>query len=378
MDKLTMEEAGFQNCVSGTELFDYSTIFWGNFQQLKMKMKMRSRQRRLYGHISVKDGSHIQQGLLSLEITKNLLIMLTALLCGPHVKDFPAVTDLPVIWSVIISWLKPPYLYVIINVIIFIIAASTRFQHNDDNNNNETSNENITQPQVGSLDDVQPLDLMSDIMPVGYDVEEHVLVDPPVVVKDVEMVSASESEVVVSGDTWRPLTSVVDGALPDMKVREKQLVGSRIGHNRKPLKANPEGARALRVLKPKKHETMESTWKMITEGHHMPLTRHLNKSDTFQSRNESPAAVTNKKVVRKSETFKDRTNYENENQYLSPSSSSNLSPATSGKLMKEGSPSQDELNRRVEAFIKKFNDDMRLQRQESLNQYMDMVNRGAH
>lgn len=236
-----------------------------------------------------------------------------------------------------------------------------------------------------SNDDVQPLDLM---LPVGYDV----VVDPPAppvveVVKDVEMVSSSvsddhESEVgVVSGhDTWRPLTSVVDGSnLPEMKAKEKQLVGSRFGHNRKlPLKANPEGARALRVLKPKKHETMESTWKMITEGRHMPLTRHLNKSDTFQSRNESSNVTNNRKAVKKSETFKDRTNYENENQHLSPSSSSNLSPATSGKLKKEGSLSQDELNRRVEAFIKKFNDDMRLQRQESLNQYMEMVNRGAH
>ncbi|GKF34519.1 hypothetical protein Tco_0107719 [Tanacetum coccineum] len=32
---------------------------------------------------------------------------------------------------------------------------------------------------------------MSDIMPVGYDVEEHVSVDPPVVLNDVEIVSAS-------------------------------------------------------------------------------------------------------------------------------------------------------------------------------------------
>ncbi|PWA78600.1 hypothetical protein CTI12_AA213000 [Artemisia annua] len=308
-------------------------------------------------------------------------VAMSVRLSVPLIHTF-AVTELPVIWSVIISWLKPPYLYVIINLIIFIIAASTRFQHN--NNNNEENN--ITQHvHVGPSNDVvQPLDLM---LPVGYDV----VVDPPPpveVVKDVEMVSSSsvsdypESEVVMSGDTWRtPLTtSVVDGSnLPEMKVKEKQLVGSRFGHNRKlPLKANNlEGARALRVLKPKKHETMESTWKMITEGRHMPLTRHLNKSDTFQNRNESPI-VTNKKVVKKSETFKDRTNYENENQHLSPSSSSNLSPATSGKLKKEGSLGQDELNRRVEAFIKKFNDDMRLQRQESLNQYMEMVNRGAH
>lgn len=50
----------------------------------------------------------------------------------------------------------------------------------------------------------------------------------------------------------------------------------------------------------------------------------------------------------------------------------------SGRLRKDPSLGQEELNRKVEAFIKKFNEDMRLQRQESLNQYTEMINRGAH
>ncbi|CAK9141790.1 unnamed protein product [Ilex paraguariensis] len=102
----------------------------------------------------------------------------------------------------------------------------------------------------------------------------------------------------------------------------------------------------------------------------MPLTRHLKKSDTWENHGHHVNVDYTPDHVMKSETFKDRTNYD-------PGSSLSPSPS-SGKVRREPSLGQDELNRRVEAFIKKFNDEMRLQRQESLNQYMEMINRGAH
>lgn len=99
----------------------------------------------------------------------------------------------------------------------------------------------------------------------------------------------------------------------------------------------------------------------------MPLTRHLRKSDTWEThggRNNPP-----QQKMKKCETFKDRNTGNSPLLTGSPGS---------GKLKKEPSLSQDELNRRVEAFIKKFNEDMRLQRQQSLQQYTEMINRGAH
>lgn len=131
------------------------------------------------------------------------------------------------------------------------------------------------------------------------------------------------------------------------------------------------GGRALRVAKPKRHETLENTWKAITEGRAMPLSRHMKKWDTWESHGrgiivESLEPSQSQSQVNKSETFKDRTN------------EITSSPgATTSRLRKEPSLSQEDLNRRVEAFIKKFNEEMRLQRQESLNRYAEMINRGS-
>lgn len=102
-----------------------------------------------------------------------------------------------------------------------------------------------------------------------------------------------------------------------------------------------------------------------------PVSRHLKKSNTWAHGHQQQQQQENTlllKSMRKAETFKDRSTT---NDVVSPAS------GRSGKARKQLSLSQDELNRRVEAFIKKFDEDMRLQLHESLNQYTKLINRGV-
>ncbi|KAG7588040.1 hypothetical protein ISN44_As07g004000 [Arabidopsis suecica] len=325
----------------------------------------------------------------------------------PVAVDF-SVSRAPILWSSLLSWLKPPYLYVVTNGIIITIVASSKYyrSHHDRDEEDEIvvyggggykiqteepiMNQHEASPRILEVKDLdtgahfgfvvanpEAEELQSEAVTAVEDEEEEKIKDAVMTataeedeieeeLKSVIMVENSdlvESDIISSPISDRnnlPPMMIESENLPPI---EKPLVTSRFGH-RKLMKASQEGGRALRVTKPKKNETLENTWKMITEGKSTPLTRQLyRRSDTFGRGDSGGVDGEAKPVYKKSDTFRDRTNY--------------YQLAETAKVRKEPSLSQDELNRRVEAFIKKFNEEMKLQRMESLRQYKEITSRGV-
>ncbi|KAF9666835.1 hypothetical protein SADUNF_Sadunf16G0269800 [Salix dunnii] len=310
----------------------------------------------------------ISAGVLSLAVILKLSIL-------PVVSVF-AVSELPILYSSAISWLQPPYLYLTINCIIISIVASSKLQLQKPAGREQQtplpSPADMSAPPVHVADQEEnfTVRVRSD-----YDNDAFV-VSSDQYGSNYQDLDVEDCTVESSGVYGREEGK----AAPSMEFsfeKEKPSVFARLGR-RKSLKATPEGngkaaapAAALGVSKPKRNDTLESTWKTITDGHPMPITRHLKKSDTWDTHvrpdNNRPS-----KLTKKSETFNDRSSSRRRPKKLA------RSPQGSGKLGREPSLSQEELNKRVEAFIKKFNEEMRLQRQESLNQYQEMIGRGAY
>ncbi|XP_011001118.1 PREDICTED: uncharacterized protein LOC105108493 [Populus euphratica] len=328
-------------------------------------------------------------GSLSLSL-KVVLISTSVLFLFLYLKVFVAlvhgsfVNQAALLWSSLMSWLKPPYLYVIINCIIIIIVASSRFDRNHDTYST-TTHDHIEKIPMDDYFHGMKIStaktrfdgaLKSRALTVYQDrveeeeeeeEEEEVIKDKCMVLEDRE--NGVAGDFVISTSTWVSPIKRNDSSennlllLENLSPAGKPLVSSRFGHGNV-VKARPEGGRALRVGKPQPNETLDTIWKRITEDRAMPLTRHLKKPqtpvDTWENHgSQFSTSRMDPHAVKKSETFDGRTNYQ-----LPPVSSS--SPA-SGKLRKEPSLSPDELNQRAEAFINKFNEEMRMQRQGSFN-----------
>ncbi|KAE8681066.1 cytochrome c-type bioproteinsis ccda-like chloroplastic protein 2 [Hibiscus syriacus] len=274
---------------------------------------------------------------------------------APFVTEF-VTSGIPSTYGLILSFLRPPYLYLLINCIIISIVASSKLQAHKPESPQLINPPEIVSPAFKVSSEVFSNEFSYETAPARVLVAEETK----------RAVEEEQVKVVMEAAPLRSMSMEIVSLLGE-KSAEKPPVSKRFAQ-RKAVKAVTEG-KALRVSKPKRHDTLESTWKTITEGRPMPLTRHLKKSDTWEQRaekdpNTPPPPLPN--TMKKSDTFNER-----------PREPSPTRSSGSAKLKRDPSLSQDELNRRVEAFIKKFNEEMRLQRQESLNQYQEMLRRGA-
>ncbi|KAL5983018.1 hypothetical protein ACLOJK_017098 [Asimina triloba] len=286
-------------------------------------------------------------GFLAIGVISTFLLLKLAI---PYSLNL-FISAIPRIWLCFRSWLSPPYLYIIVNFIIISIVASSTFQpeHSDQIKDGENGEAENPQPQKklqqqkkqthseASSDRMSATetDIWSDISSLPVSGEN------PTEAEEKPSSVAFES----AQEVWSDFT-----CLPDSGT-DSEASDARPSAESKGKSAGPSAS----VPAPSDRDhTLDATWKAITEGHAEAPKRQLKKSDTWDGpphvRGEPDAepAVAARRELRKSETFKDG--------------------ASSPEVVREMSLSQDDLNRRVEAFIQNF----RLQRQASYRQLQHM------
>lgn len=278
----------------------------------------------------------IQLLLLLVGIVSIVLVFKTAVI--PY--SFSKVSTLPQLCLSLKFWLSPPYIYIIINFIIVFIVVSSTFHHprlqqpNDDGDYGG----NLQHPVPTPSQSPSSLDINNDD-------DFHFSNQIP--------------------ETPSPLPNLdTPKIVYSDKITNEQSLEKTTNAEAHDIPSSPEHIKHILVTEhsvskghDEEFETMEATWEAITEARKSAPKKELKKIETW---NAAPVVVaaTRRKNMRKLETFNE-----------------SLLERQRGGLMRDLSTGHAELNSRVEAFISKFNMDMRLQRQESDERFLDMINR---
>ncbi|OIW11998.1 hypothetical protein TanjilG_16109 [Lupinus angustifolius] len=271
-------------------------------------------------------------------------------------------STIPQLWVSAKSWLSLPFIYIIVNLIIIIIAASSNFHQ---------KSTPFSDPPKGTYISSN----ISEISTSQVEPESHSN-EPKEEAKEIEHEEQEKEEVKDFGLPFNKF--IIESSLQKKQINEskEEVEGKDIGQEEQEVKdfglSYSKFITHSSLLE--KHtndyflldsdDSMEATWRAIMEGQGNNMKPKLKKSDTWGARITKAEPFTEngdvddhvtwaEKELKKSETFNDRVS-----------------------LRRDKSISQEELNRRAEEFIKKFNNQMKLQRLESHQRFLDMVNHG--
>ncbi|OIW20164.1 hypothetical protein TanjilG_04617 [Lupinus angustifolius] len=255
------------------------------------------------------------------------------------------------------SWLSLPFIYIIVNFIIITIAASSNFHHkrtpfSDPHKHTYTPtmvSEICTHPTEPEIENNEP---MEEAKEIGHEEQEKV----------VEDFGLPFNKYIIESSLKRKQINdpkEEEEAKEEEQVREVKEFGMSfnkfITHSSPFEKySNDDDGDG--------DDSMEATWRTIMEGQGKIKKPQMKKSETWGARITKAEPFSENGEVddhvawaqnefKKSETFNDRVS-----------------------LRRDKSMSQEELNQRAEHFIKMFNNQMKLQRLESHQRFLDMVN----
>ncbi|KAF8029784.1 hypothetical protein BT93_E2268 [Corymbia citriodora subsp. variegata] len=191
-----------------------------------------------------------------------LAVVLALKLAAPSVAELARV-QIPLLWLSLLSWLEPPYIYLVINGIIFTIAASSRLH----SNLHEAEAEEARVVSAvnsshggggGGVFDLPPdgkvcfsprKDVVyQESVVAGFSEAEHAEGSVPEGRDGRGDRVEEEEEFVISRSAWTPTakrTSSPEVPAERLSAPEKPLVSSRFVH-RRPSKASPEGTLSAR------------------------------------------------------------------------------------------------------------------------------------